>query len=135
MCRVCSLPDKESQASDQRLLDISDRYTRFATWAQKNITGIQAIEAVREIWSLEDEEGYWSERGRLAADATYVTAAHSDAAATREWAELAIEWYTYELGLDSEQVDEMIEVVVKPQNHPGWGTRELMEVGGPGRRL
>lgn len=135
MCRVCALPDKESQASDKRLLDISDGYTRFATWAQTNITGVEAIEVVRGIWSLEAEEGYWSERGRLAADAAYVAAAHSDATATREWAELAIEWYSYELGLDSEQVDEMVEVVVKPQSHPGWGTREPLEVGGPGGQL
>ncbi|KAF8073662.1 hypothetical protein FPV67DRAFT_1409441 [Lyophyllum atratum] len=134
MCRVCSLPDNESQASDKRLHDISDGYTRFATWGQKNLTGVEAIEAVRTIWSIEDEEGYWSERGRLAADAAYVAAAHSDATAAREWAELALEWYTYELGLDSEQVGEMVEVIANPQGHPGWGSREPLEVGGPSRR-
>ncbi|GLB38298.1 putative this enzyme is required for electron transfer from NADP to cytochrome P450 in microsomes [Lyophyllum shimeji] len=122
MCRVCALPEEESQASDRRLLAISAGYSRFATWAQKNITGIEATEVVRGIWALEDEEGYWSERGRLAADAAYVAAAHSDATATREWAELAIQWYSNELGTDSEQVDEMIEVAVDPKSHPAWGT-------------
>ncbi|KAF5382537.1 hypothetical protein D9615_002829 [Tricholomella constricta] len=134
MCRVCSLPDNESHASDKRLLAITDGYSRFATWGPKNITGIEAIEAVRTIWAVEDEEGYWSERGRLAADAAYVAAAHSDATATRKWAELAIEWYSYELGRDSEQVREMSGVAVKPESHPGWGSREPLEVGGPGQR-
>ncbi|KAI0953498.1 hypothetical protein AcW1_007700 [Taiwanofungus camphoratus] len=47
------------------------------------------------------KKGYWSERGRLAADAAWVAAAHSDAPATQDCALLAPHWYGYELAQDS----------------------------------
>ncbi|KAG6854680.1 hypothetical protein C0991_003329 [Blastosporella zonata] len=78
MCRVCSLTDRESRASDTRLMAIADGYAQFATWGQGAISGIEAIDVVRMIWAIEDEEGYWSERGQLAADAAWVAAAHSE---------------------------------------------------------
>lgn len=64
--------------SDKRLRAISDQYERFATWGAGSISGKEAIRIVRDIWKLEDEEGYWSERGRLAADAAWVAASHSE---------------------------------------------------------
>ncbi|KAF8237124.1 hypothetical protein L208DRAFT_1431725 [Tricholoma matsutake] len=122
-CSVCSLPEAQSAISDKRLLEISDSYDQFATWGGQIISGSEAIELVKKIWDLGSEEGYWSERGRLAADAAWVAASYSDAAGVREWAELAIEWYTYELGGDSEQVQEMKLVVKDPESHAGWGVR------------
>ncbi|KAG6903287.1 hypothetical protein C0995_000182 [Termitomyces sp. Mi166 len=133
MCQVCSLPDNESHASDKRLMDISDAYGRFATWGQGMISGVEAIDTVKLIWSIEDEEGYWSERGQLAADAALVAAAHSDATATIEWAELAMEWYGYELGYDSEQAQNTARIVIDPRSHPEWGSREVQRIGGPDR--
>ncbi|KAG6831657.1 hypothetical protein H0H87_004607 [Tephrocybe sp. NHM501043] len=130
-CRVCSLCDRESRASDKRLMGISDGYAKLATWGQGSINGAQAIDTVRMIWSIEDEEVYWSERGQLAADAAWVAAAHSDASATIEWARLASRWYGYELGHDSEQAREMESVVTNPQSHHGWGSREAQSIGGP----
>ncbi|KAF8967087.1 hypothetical protein BDZ97DRAFT_1656788, partial [Flammula alnicola] len=76
-CDVCSLPDELSKASDERLSKISALYEAYATWGSK-IDGVEAINHIRKIWQLEDEEGYWSERGQLAADATWVAAAHSE---------------------------------------------------------
>ncbi|KAG5728618.1 SET domain-containing protein 5 [Termitomyces sp. T112] len=134
MCQVCSLPDSESHVSDRRLMDISSSYDRLATWDQRMISGVEAIDTIRLIWSIEDEEGYWSERGQLAADAAWVAAAHSDAVATSEWAELAIEWYAYELGYDSDQVRDMDRIAIDPRSHPEWGTREVQRIGAPGRR-
>ena len=77
-CDVCSLPDALSKASDARLSEISQLYQEFATWGAHKITGARAMECVRKIWQLEEEEGYWSERGQLAADAAWVAAAHSE---------------------------------------------------------
>jgi hypothetical protein len=62
--------------SDKRLLEMSDSYDRFATWGGHRISESEAIEIVKKIWQLGDEEGYWSERGRLAADATWIAASH-----------------------------------------------------------
>ncbi|KAJ7855994.1 hypothetical protein B0H14DRAFT_3448793 [Mycena olivaceomarginata] len=42
------------------------------------IGGVEAIRTINEIWKLEDEEGYWSERGRLAEDGAWIAASHSD---------------------------------------------------------
>ncbi|KAG6907850.1 hypothetical protein DXG01_007114 [Tephrocybe rancida] len=131
MCSVCSLSDTESRASDERLTAISEGYAKFATWGQGAISGVDAIETVRMIWSTEDEEGYWSERGQLAADAAWVAAAHSDASATSEWAELATVWYGYELGGDSEQAREMAGIMSTPRSHYAWGSREPQTIGGP----
>ncbi|KAF9463013.1 hypothetical protein BDZ94DRAFT_1282674 [Collybia nuda] len=77
-CVVCSLSDEQSRKSDKRLQAISDLYERFATWGTGGIDGREAIGIVRDIWKLEDEEGYWSERGRLTADAAWVAASHSE---------------------------------------------------------
>ncbi|KAG6831959.1 hypothetical protein H0H92_006560 [Tricholoma furcatifolium] len=76
--RVCSLSDSESEASDKRLMTISAGYAQFSTWGRGVIGGGDAIELVKMIWSIEQEEGYWSERGQLAADAAWVAAAHSE---------------------------------------------------------
>ncbi len=57
---------------------------------------------------------------------------NSDSAlATREWARLAIDWYTHELGSDSEQIQAMRATLSKPESHFAWGTREPMDVRGP----
>lgn len=77
-CAVCSLPDAESQESDQRLRDMSALYNRLSTWATSSISGSEAMATVREIWALGEKEGYWSERGQLAADATHIASAHSE---------------------------------------------------------
>ncbi|KAF8574326.1 hypothetical protein K439DRAFT_1654504 [Ramaria rubella] len=130
-CVVCSLPANESRASDQRLQSMSTSHGKFATWGNNEITGLEALNLVRQIWRTGEEEGYWSERGQLAADATHVAAAHSDEPATREWADLAQEWYGYELGEDSEQVENIRIFVDNPQQHVVWGTRDRMNVGGP----
>ncbi|TFK40697.1 hypothetical protein BDQ12DRAFT_601150, partial [Crucibulum laeve] len=130
-CKVCSLGPEQSRASDIRLLAISEAYDRFATWGNREIGGAEAIALVKKIWTLEDEEGYLSERGRLAADAAWVAASHSDASAAREWAQTAIEWYTYEIGGDSEELEEMQVVVARPESHRAWGSRERRSVGGP----
>uniref|UniRef100_A0A8H8CH42 SET domain-containing protein n=1 Tax=Psilocybe cubensis TaxID=181762 RepID=A0A8H8CH42_PSICU len=130
-CDVCALPDGLSQASDRRLSKISELYRKFATWGNMDIDGIQAINYVREIWEIEDEEGYWSERGQLAADAAWVAASHSDASAAQAWALKAAEWFTYEIGADTPQVRSLITVGDRPQSHNAWGTREKLEVGGP----
>ncbi|KIK59257.1 hypothetical protein GYMLUDRAFT_44626 [Collybiopsis luxurians FD-317 M1] len=77
-CDVCSLPDLESIRSDQRLMSMSEMHSRFATWGSSLIDGEEAIGLVRRIWEVGGEEGYWSERGRLAADAAWVAAAHQE---------------------------------------------------------
>lgn len=52
--------------------------------------------------------------------------------AVRAWAELAKEWYTYELGADSEQVQTMRGVLANPTSHQMWGARGKEDVGRPG---
>lgn len=77
-CAVCSLPDKESVESDRRLSAMRAAYQRFARWGEGGSDGREAIAEARRIWDLGGKERYWSERGRLAADATWVAAAHSE---------------------------------------------------------
>jgi hypothetical protein len=95
-CLVCSLPPKESHASDLRLQSMSTSYNKFATWGRQEIHGLAALDLVRNIWRTGEEEGYLSEcviqifcvcywtdpspnrRGQLAADATHIAAAHSE---------------------------------------------------------
>jgi hypothetical protein len=57
---------------------MTEHWTRFAKWIDGSINGIEALNHVRKIWRLGEEEGYWSERGRLAADAAWVAAGHSE---------------------------------------------------------
>ncbi|KAJ7505529.1 hypothetical protein B0H11DRAFT_1979181 [Mycena galericulata] len=130
-CAVCSLDAIASKASDERLTTISHYYGHLATWGSKTIDGLEAISTINKIWKLEDEEGYWSERGRLAADGAWIAASHSDAAAARLWAQLAIKWYTYELGADNELVSEVETTASHPEQHPAWGSRESLIVGPP----
>ncbi len=78
MCAVCSLPEAQSLESDRRLIEISGLYNRLSTWGTNSISGSEAIQIVREIWALGNQEGYWSERGQLAADAVQVASAHSE---------------------------------------------------------
>ena len=54
------------------------KWQRFAKWIDGSFDGVEAIKLVREIWKLGEEEGYFSERGRLAADAVWVAAGHSE---------------------------------------------------------
>ena len=51
--------------------------------------------------------------------------------AARQWAETAVMWYGYELGTDSEYIQEMKDVIKSPQTQRSWGTRVRQSVGGP----
>ncbi|KAF8798846.1 SET domain-containing protein [Phlegmacium glaucopus] len=129
-CAVCALPEPLSKASDQRLMEMSRRYENFKTWGGE-IDGVEAIQHIRKIWEIGEEEGYWSERGQLAADAAWIAASHSDATATQAWARKAVEWFSYEIGMDTSHVMDMSNIVERPQGHRAWGTRDRAEVGGP----
>ncbi|KAI0269858.1 hypothetical protein BC834DRAFT_1014364 [Gloeopeniophorella convolvens] len=131
MCACCTLSEEKSKESDDRLSAMGDLQKRFSTWGHGAIDGREAIRIAKRIWSLGDAEGYTSERGRLAADATLVAAAHSDAEAVMAWARLAVRWTSYELGLDSELAEEMRLALSEPRRHPMWGRREAMQVGRP----
>lgn len=130
-CEACSLPEAESKASDARLQAMARHQQGLSRWGKKEVSAEMAIEHVREIWRLGDEEGYWSERGRLAGDAAWVAAAHGDAEATRAWASLSIKWYTYEVGAGSPQVAEMEAAATEPTKHKAWNSREPLKVRGP----
>ncbi|KAJ3999858.1 hypothetical protein F5050DRAFT_1851328 [Lentinula boryana] len=130
-CDVCSLPNGKSKESDHRLMSMSELYAQFATWGAGVIDGVQAIEVVERIWELGSKEGYLSERGRLAADAAWVVAAHSDVASTKAWAKVAEEWFGYEVGVDSEQVLQMQMLQIQPEGHPAWASRKAMRVPAP----
>ncbi|KIL67916.1 hypothetical protein M378DRAFT_177150 [Amanita muscaria Koide BX008] len=127
-CSVCSLPGELSRASDDRLSRMETLYGRFSGWGVGEITGVEAVETAHEIWKLGGEEGYWSERGRLGADAVWVAAAHADRdpfsyEAVKEWAAAAIQWYGYEIGADSKEVIEMRRILAEPSSHRAWRSR------------
>jgi len=131
-CSVCALPDAASQASDARLAAMAEHHRALQTgWADGTISGADAIRHIRAIWALGEEEGYWSERGRLAADAVVVAASHADARAVREWGLLSLKWYAYELGADSPLLSDIEAAVVQPSSHRAWNQRERMRVGDP----
>ncbi|GJJ15739.1 hypothetical protein Clacol_010017 [Clathrus columnatus] len=130
-CKVCSLPPEASIASDMCLQQITNLKQQLTSWESNKISGKEAVDIVRSIWRLSEEEGYWSERGQWAADAVHVAAAHSDEDAVRQWGLLAQEWFGYELGQDSNSVTNMHPIVENPRRSPTWGTRERLNVGGP----
>ncbi|EKM51476.1 uncharacterized protein PHACADRAFT_102067, partial [Phanerochaete carnosa HHB-10118-sp] len=136
-CSVCSLPDGESERSDDRLRKMVELYARLRTWQNGSLSGKQAIDIVRQIWAIGEQEGYWSERGQLAYDATWVAAAHADRQATRAWAKLAKKWYAIELGPDSEHARKIDEVVTDPESlrYKMSTTRRPENVGLPDTRL
>lgn len=134
---------------------MSDLYKRLSTWGQGTIDGRGAIRIVKRIWDIGEEEGYTSERGRLAADAVLVAAAHSEyvwslevvivrvtlienvtnhvysAEAAVEWAKMGLEWASYELGPDSDLAEEMRIAILEPKRHAVWGQRSVLSVGTP----
>jgi len=122
-CSVCSLPDALSKSSDDRLAKMSALFQELASWGSGTIDGLKASEIAIEIWRVGQLEGYWSERGRLAGDIVHVAAAHSDADGVVSWGKLALEWYSYELGWDSDLAVLMRSIVENPQTHSAWGSR------------
>ena len=78
MCTYCTLTEEESKASNVRLSTMNGLYKRLRTWGGGAIDGREAIRLVKRIWAVGEEEGYTSERGRLAADAMLVAAAHAE---------------------------------------------------------
>lgn len=77
-CEVCSLPDAVSATSDDRLSQMQNMQNELSAWAQGKIEGDKAISLINEIWWVGSLEKYWSQRGRLAADAAMVALAHSE---------------------------------------------------------
>lgn len=51
------------QISDNRIAEINKLYDRFRLWGNETsgVGGPDAADVVRQIWALEDKEGYWSE--------------------------------------------------------------------------
>lgn len=60
-CTVCSLPPEDSKRSDERLVEMSRLKTELASWGRKEMGGEEATRIINKIWSLGEEEGYWSE--------------------------------------------------------------------------
>lgn len=130
---------------------MSDLYQHLATWGRSAINGREATRLVKRIWAIGEEEGYTSERGRLAADATLVAAAHSEyvlrrvklndtehvysAEAVVEWARLALRWASYELGSGSDLAEEMRIAMHEPKGHKRWGQRLPMSVEKPSAEM
>ena len=127
---------------------MSGLYKRLSMWGQGEIDGREAIRVVKRIWAIGEKEGYTSGRGRLAADAVLVAAAHSEcvppsgligdvanhvysAEAIIEWARLALQWVSYELGSDSDLAEEMRTVIRGPKKYPIWGQRSIVTVEKP----
>jgi hypothetical protein len=77
-CSVCSLPSRSSRMSDERLSKMTALHQELSEWASGRMTGEDAIAIINDIWRIGEQEGYWSERGRLAADGVWVAAAHSE---------------------------------------------------------
>ncbi|KAF9046479.1 hypothetical protein BJ165DRAFT_1345642, partial [Panaeolus papilionaceus] len=132
-CEVCALPDKLSAASDSRLAEITRLHEKFKAWGSFGLDGHEAVDCIRRIWEIMDEEDYLTERGQLASDAAWIAAAHSDWAATKAWAQLAVKWFTREVGADYKAVKELKSVVNDPRNSKVWSTRASAKVGGPGK--
>ena len=72
------MPDDISRTSDVRLSQMQNMQNELAEWAQGKIEGDQAIKLINEIWWVGSLEGYWSQRGQLAADAVVVALSHSE---------------------------------------------------------
>lgn len=51
------------------------------------------------------------------------------AASAHYWGQLAVQWYKYELGQDSQQVREMEGVLIAIESHQAWGSREGLHRG------
>jgi len=134
-CACCALTGEESKMSDVRLTTMSGLYKRLSTWGQGEIDAQEAILVVKRIWAIGEEEGYTSGRGRLAADAVLVAAAHSDAEAIVEWARLALQWVSYELGPDSDLAEEMRTAIREPKKDTIWGQRSISTVEKPLARM
>ncbi len=125
-------------------------YKRLSTWGHGAIDGQEAIRLVKRIWAIGEEERYTSERGRLAADAMLVAAAHAEyvlgvilrvtgdvtehmysAEAGVDWARLALRWASYELGSDSDLAEAMRIAMRDPKGHMMWKKRLTITVGKP----
>ncbi|KAH8830439.1 hypothetical protein DL96DRAFT_942739 [Flagelloscypha sp. PMI_526] len=133
-CHVCSLPteSEESQSREARLTRMGEVYARFLGWTEGHIPGPEAIRLARELWTLSEKEGYFHGRAQLAEEATYISAAHSDASATQEWNDLAYEWAKIEFGEDNERtLRAKILRVNDVHSHSVWGWAEALIVGGP----
>lgn len=57
---------------------MSELYAQFSGWQHGRLNGSEAAAVAISIWNLGEEEGYWSERGQLAADVVHIAAAHSE---------------------------------------------------------
>jgi hypothetical protein len=138
-------------ASDDRLTTMNDLYRRLGTWGRGTIDGREAIRLVKRIWAIGEEEGYTSERGRLAADAMIVAAAHAEyvlrrvtgnvaehvysAEAAVDWAGLALRWTSYELGSGSDLAEDMRIAMREPKGHKMWGQRSAMSIEKPSAEM
>ncbi len=49
----------------------------------------------------------------------------------RAWAREAMEWFAYELGEDDVRVEQMRQLMLRPEEAGAWGTRARLDVGGP----
>ncbi|KAF8584696.1 SET domain-containing protein [Ramaria rubella] len=130
-CSVCSLSPGDADRSDTRLSSMATIQTRFGRWEESDVDGREAVRLAKRVWALGEKESYWGGRGRLAEDVVKIAAAHQNVKAAQQWADLAVEWYSYEFGYDSKEAERMRVLGSDPSKHPAWGTREELNVGGP----
>jgi hypothetical protein len=77
-CEVCTLPEEQVRLSDARLVALADLERQVTLWSTWEMDGPAAIELLKKMWELSDQEGYWYGRGEIAEDATAIAVAHSE---------------------------------------------------------
>ncbi|KAH8822133.1 hypothetical protein DL96DRAFT_1620292 [Flagelloscypha sp. PMI_526] len=123
-CAVCSLQGPFSDESDRRLTKMAELEKEFATWKEGEITGRQALSIASHIMSLQQQQQYWSGRGKLADDACEIAASNADETVTSDWARVAMNWYRWELGEDHISYKRMVKVADDPKSHSEWGAKK-----------
>lgn len=114
-------------------------------WPKGAMSGTEAIEHFKKMLKILELEEVLFGRGQIARDAIQVAAGHSESVtlclsfftlsesdsrykysytAVRYWAKKAIEWFSLELGVDSEEVAQFIVISRDPKIAAGWGARE-----------
>lgn len=124
-CARCSRSPVDRNISDERMREYARlSETVGSQWPKGAMSGTEAIEHFKKMLKILELEEVLFGRGQIARDAIQVAAGHSDYTAVRYWAKKAIEWFSLELGVDSEEVAQFIVISRDPKIAAGWGARE-----------
>ncbi|KAF7311882.1 Set domain-containing protein 5 [Mycena indigotica] len=131
-CKFCT---QDAEATAQRDAWAAEWHALEKDFDERSeagtLPGPEAIRIVRDLWTVSFKLDYTGDRARFSEEAALVALAHGDTKSAEQWLQLALKYFSIEVGADGPDADRIRDLLAYPAGADGFGTKERLTLQGP----